>query len=41
MENGLLKYAFFIEKQIRTEFLLKINRKNSKKEAVASRIFIR
>ena len=41
MGNGLLKYALFIESQNNMELFLKITYKNSKNEAVASRIFIR
>ena len=41
MGNGLLKYALFIESQSDPGLFLKITCKNSKNEAVASRIFIR
>ena len=41
MGNGLLKYAFFIEQQNHPELFLEITYKNSKNEAVASRILIR
>lgn len=41
MDNGLLKYASFIERQNKSELFLENNHKNSKNEAAASRIFIR
>lgn len=36
MGNGLLRYAFFVERQGKPNFWLEINHKNSKNEAAAS-----
>ena len=40
-ENGLLKCTLFTKSQNELKILLKVNHRNSKNEAVASRIFIR
>lgn len=41
MENGLLRYALFSEHGNESGILGKINHKNNKNEAAASRILIR
>ena len=41
MKQGLLKYAFFLKFENKSEKFFEIKHKNRKNEAAASRIFIR